>query len=202
MALRNRRGFARGDDGETSRGRNAEGEHRLADDVLAEHRPESGTAIAATRELGLPRSLQLNIDEPTGRRTMFTQQDGAAVTEHREVAVLMPGIRLRDRSAATWQFLTLPPISNFGTTMRDARGKMSRTKTPAPTMTNNTHANHNNNPRAGGRSGTSVVASGDVSITGVSGTTSTCRYRAYQNRTTHRDSRQITSTARRLGHSR
>ena len=36
---------------------------------------------------------------------MFTQQDGAAVTEHREVAVLMPGIRLRDRSGAAWQIL-------------------------------------------------------------------------------------------------
>jgi hypothetical protein len=29
----------------------------------------------------------------------FTQQDGAAVTEHREAAELMPRVRLRDRSA-------------------------------------------------------------------------------------------------------
>jgi hypothetical protein len=47
----------------------------------------------------------LDVDEPAGRRPVFTQQDGAAVTEHREAAELMPGIRLRDRSGTARQVL-------------------------------------------------------------------------------------------------
>jgi hypothetical protein len=36
---------------------------------------------------------------------MFTQQDGAAVTEHREAAELVPGVRLCDRSGTARQVL-------------------------------------------------------------------------------------------------
>ena len=36
---------------------------------------------------------------------MFAQQDGAAVTEHREAAELVPGVRLGDRSGAARQVL-------------------------------------------------------------------------------------------------
>jgi hypothetical protein len=79
--------------------------HGLADDVLAEHRPEGGAAVAAAGEPRPPGPLELDIDEPAGRRPVLAQQDRAAVAEHGEAAVLVPGIRLRDRPGADRQGL-------------------------------------------------------------------------------------------------
>ena len=97
--------LAGGDDREAPRGGDAEGGHGLADDVLAEHRPEGGQPVAAAREPRPPRPLQLDVDEPAGRRAVLAQQDGAAVAEHREAAELVPGVRLGDRPGAGRQVL-------------------------------------------------------------------------------------------------
>jgi hypothetical protein len=75
----------------------AERVHRLADDVLAEHRPEGGAAVAAAGEPRPPAALQLDIDQPAVGRAVLTEQDRAAVAEHGEPAVLVPGVGLRDR---------------------------------------------------------------------------------------------------------
>src|SRR4051812_42724132 len=56
--------LAGGDDREAARGGDAESGHGLADDVLAEHRPQRGEAVAAAREPRPPRPLQLDVDEP------------------------------------------------------------------------------------------------------------------------------------------
>ena len=79
--------------------------HGLADDVFAEHRPEGGTAVAAAREPRPPRPLELDVHEPPGRRPVLAQQDGAAIAEHREAAVLVPGVGLCDRSGTDRQVL-------------------------------------------------------------------------------------------------
>ena len=49
-------GLARGHGGERARGRHAERGHRLAHDVLAQHRPERGAPVAAAREAASARS--------------------------------------------------------------------------------------------------------------------------------------------------
>src|SRR6185312_4843715 len=89
----------------TPGGGNAEGGHGLTDDVLAEHRPESSTTVAAARELRPPRALQLDIDELARGRPMFAQQNGAAIAEHGEAAELMAGVSLGDRSESARQCL-------------------------------------------------------------------------------------------------
>ena len=97
--------LAGGDDREAPRGGDAEGGHGLADDVLAEHRPEGGPPVAAAREPRPPRPLELDVDEPAGRRAVLAQQDGPAVAEHGEVAELVPGVGLGDRPGAGRQVL-------------------------------------------------------------------------------------------------
>ncbi len=57
------------------------------------------------REPRPPRPLQLDVDEPAGRRAVFAQQDGTAVAEHREAAELVPGVRLGDRPGPARQDL-------------------------------------------------------------------------------------------------
>ena len=97
--------LAGGDDREAPGGGDAEGGHGLADDVLAEHRPEGGLPVAAAGEPRPPRPLELDVDEPAGRRPVLAQQDGAAVAEHGEAAVLVPGVGLGDRPGAGRQVL-------------------------------------------------------------------------------------------------
>ena len=77
--------------------------HRLADDVLAQHRAERGAAIAAAREARLARTFQLDIDAIAAGRDLLAQQDRAAVAEPGEVAELVAGIRLRQRLGALRQ---------------------------------------------------------------------------------------------------
>ena len=67
--------------------------------------PRAAQAVAAAREPRPPRPLQLDVDEPAGRRPVLAQQDGAAVAEHREAAELVPGVRLGDRSGTGRQVL-------------------------------------------------------------------------------------------------
>ena len=40
---------------------------------------------------------ELNIEQLPGRRSLFTEQDGSAVTEHGEATKLVPGISLCNR---------------------------------------------------------------------------------------------------------
>ena len=72
--------------------------HRLADDVFPQHRAERRTAVAAAREPRLARSLQLDVDVFACGRDLFSKQNRAAVTKGGEVAELVTGVRLRDRS--------------------------------------------------------------------------------------------------------
>ena len=89
------------DRSQRARGRNAERHHRLADDVLAQHRPERCPAIAAARERRRPRALELDVAPHAGAVDDLAQQDGPAVAELRhEVAELVAGIGERDRFGA------------------------------------------------------------------------------------------------------
>ena len=51
-------------DGEAAGRGDAEGVHRLADDVLAQHRADSGQAVAAAGERRTPRALEVQVAEP------------------------------------------------------------------------------------------------------------------------------------------
>ena len=91
-----------GDDGgERARGRDAEREHRLADDVFAQHRAERGAAVAPARERRRARALELDVAADAVGVDDFAEQDGAAVAELRhEMAELVAGIGHRDRVGA------------------------------------------------------------------------------------------------------
>ena len=56
--------LARGDDRERPRRRDAERVHRLADQVLAQHRADRGLAVAAAGERRAPRPLQVQVAAP------------------------------------------------------------------------------------------------------------------------------------------
>ena len=93
--------LAGGDDGERARGRNAERMHRLADEDLAQHRPDRRLAVAAARERRPARAFQSDVAPLAGAVDHFAEQDGAAVAElRREAAELMAGVGLRDRLGA------------------------------------------------------------------------------------------------------
>ena len=67
--------------------------HRLGDDILAQHRAESGTAIAVAREWRAPRSLQLDVASSAVGGHHLAQQDRAPVAElGHEGSKLVPGI--------------------------------------------------------------------------------------------------------------
>ena len=95
-------------------GRNAERVHRLADDVFPQHRPERGAPVTAAGEPRLPRPFQLNVHAIAGRRDLLAEQDRAAIAEGREVAELVTGVRLRDRSPAFGQGIAGENRGAFG----------------------------------------------------------------------------------------
>jgi len=68
--------------------------HRLADDVLAQHRAKGSTPVATPR-VGRPaRTLKLDIESLTGWGDLLAEQDGPPVPQHGEMAELMAGIGL------------------------------------------------------------------------------------------------------------
>ncbi len=91
-----------GDDGgERARGRNAQGMHRFADDVFAQHRPQRGAAVAAARERRRAGALELDVAADAVLVDHLAEQDGAAVAQLRhELPELVAGIGHRDRVGA------------------------------------------------------------------------------------------------------
>jgi hypothetical protein len=89
------------DDRERARRRDAERVHRLADQHLAQHRPDRRLAVAAARERRSPRALEGDVAALAGAVDHLAEQDGAAVAElRREAAELVAGVGLRDRLGA------------------------------------------------------------------------------------------------------
>ena len=96
--------LAGGDDREGARGGNAERVHGLADQHLAQHRPDRGLAVAAARERRAARALQGDVAALAGAVDHLAEQHRAAVAElRREAAELVPGIGLGDRFGAFGQ---------------------------------------------------------------------------------------------------
>ena len=89
--------------GQAPGGRNAERVHRLADDVFPQHRPERGAPVTPAGEPRLPCPFQLNVHAIAGWRDLLAKQDRTAIAEGGEVAELVAGVRLRDRSPAFGQ---------------------------------------------------------------------------------------------------
>jgi hypothetical protein len=72
--------------------------HRLADDVLPQHRADRGQAVAAARERGAPGPLEVQVPQPSGGVDQLPEQQRAAVAEAWDVpAELVPGVALRHR---------------------------------------------------------------------------------------------------------
>ena len=69
---------------EGTRGRNAQRVHRLTHQVLAQHRPNGGEAVAARRR-GAARTLQMQIAQFTPRVSDLAEQQGSTITEQRRV---------------------------------------------------------------------------------------------------------------------
>ncbi len=96
--------LARRDGGERARRRDAERGHRLAHDVLAQHRPERGAPVAAAREGRAPRALELDVAPLAVLADDLAEQDRATVAELRdEVAELVARVGQRDRLRAVGQ---------------------------------------------------------------------------------------------------
>src|SRR5205085_970855 len=74
-------GFAGGGHGQTARGGNAQGVHGFADDVFAEHRPEGGATITATRVRRRSWAFELDVEAFATRRDLFAEQNGAAISK-------------------------------------------------------------------------------------------------------------------------
>ena len=99
--------LAGGHRGERAGGRDAQGEHRLADDVFAQHRPERGAAVAPARERRRAGSLELDVAADAVLVDDLAEQDGAAVAElGHEMAELVAGIGHRDRVGAVGEALS------------------------------------------------------------------------------------------------
>ena len=69
--------------GQRAGGRDAEGVHRLADDVLAQHRADRGQAVAAARERRAPGALEVQVAEAAVGVDELAEQQRAAVAEPR-----------------------------------------------------------------------------------------------------------------------
>jgi hypothetical protein len=75
--------------------------HALADQHLAQHRPDRRLAVAAARERRPAGALQGDVAAPAGAVDHLAEQHRPAVAElRREAAELMAGIRLGDRLGA------------------------------------------------------------------------------------------------------
>ena len=79
----------------------AERVHRLADHVLAQHRPDGGLAVAAARERRATRALQVQVaTAAVGVEHLAEQQRPAVAEPGRVPTELMAGVGLRDRRRA------------------------------------------------------------------------------------------------------
>ena len=88
----------RGHRGQGARSGHAERRHGLAHNVLTQHGPECGSAIASARERGPAGALELDVVALAVPSNHFTQQVGAAIAELRhKIAELVSGIGLRER---------------------------------------------------------------------------------------------------------
>jgi hypothetical protein len=71
--------------------------HRLADDSSRSIGPERGAPIAPARVRRLPGPFELHVHTRAVGRDLLAEQDGAAITEAREVPELVAGICLGER---------------------------------------------------------------------------------------------------------
>ena len=93
--------LSRGDDGESARSRDPERVHRLADQVLAQHRSDRGLAVSAAGEGGPARSFEVDIAATTPCIDDLAEQQRAAIAEARRVASeLVAGVGHRKRRRA------------------------------------------------------------------------------------------------------
>jgi hypothetical protein len=87
--------------GERPRRGDAEGVHRLADQVLAQHRPDRRLAVPAAGEGRPAGSLEVDVAAPAFAIEDLAEQERPTVAEARRVAAeLMACIRHRDRRRA------------------------------------------------------------------------------------------------------
>ena len=81
---------------ERARRRDAEGVHRLADDVLPQHRTDGGQAVAAARERRAAGALEVQVAHPSVAVDELAEQERPTVAEAwGEAAELVAGVRLR-----------------------------------------------------------------------------------------------------------
>ena len=93
--------FAGGHRRQRAAGRNAECEHRLADDVLAQNRAERRAAVAIAREGCQAGTFELNVVTLAVPAHDFAEQDRTAISEARVPATeLVARVYSRDRFGA------------------------------------------------------------------------------------------------------
>ena len=112
--------------GERAGGRDAEGVHRLADDVLAQHRADRGQTVTAAGERGAPGALEVQVARLTVGVDEFAEQQRPPVAETRGIgAELMPGVGLGDRGGAAGNEVADQQIAGRrGSAARRGRGRV------------------------------------------------------------------------------
>ena len=106
--------LAGGHRGQRAGGRDAQGKHRLADDVFPQHGAERGAAVAPARERRWSRSLELDVAAHAVLVDHLAKQDGPAIAElGHEMAELVAGIGHRDRVGAVGEALSGEDFSPF-----------------------------------------------------------------------------------------
>ncbi len=87
-----------GDHRQRTRRGDSEGVHRLADQHLAQHRPDRRLAVATAGEGRAPGTLEVQVASPATRVDDLTQQQRPTIAEPRRVAAeLVSGVGHRDR---------------------------------------------------------------------------------------------------------
>ena len=89
--------LAGGHDGQRAGRRDAERVHRLADEVLAEHRADRRPSVATARERRAPRALQVNVaPAPIDVEDLAEEQRPPVAEPRRPAAELVAGVALRN----------------------------------------------------------------------------------------------------------
>ncbi len=108
--------LARRDHGQRAGGRDAQRVHRLADDVLAQHRADGRQPVAAAGKRGAARAFEVNVAEPAVSVDELAEQQRATIAQPRDIAAeLVPGIGLCDGRGAVGNVVADQESQSIGT---------------------------------------------------------------------------------------
>ena len=134
--------LAGGDDRQRPRGRDPERVHRLADQVLAQHRADRGLAVAAAGERRAPRSLEVQVAAAAVDVDHLAEQQRPAVAEARRRTCRTGGRRRPARPASTPSGSPWPTSSDTPAGSRSAAASTPSSAASSSLSTSSSGAGH------------------------------------------------------------